>query len=98
MTVESLLGVSPDVLLELMFGMGMVGYIWMLLLSVALSIPPILVLISKRSQGFAKFAWFMLASVFSWLGYIAFLLFTKPVGVKTADDDVSSPGSTGRGA
>lgn len=93
MTVESLLGVSPDVLLELMFGMGMVGYIWILLLSVALSIPPILILISKRSQGFAKFAWFVLASVFSWLGYIAFLLFTKPVGVKAADDSASGPGS-----
>ena len=98
MTVESVLGVSPDVLLELMFGMGMVGYIWMLLLSVALSIPPVLVLISKRSQGFAKFGWFMLASLFSWLGYIAFLLFTKPVGVKAADDNVPSPGSTSGGA
>ena len=70
----------------------------MLLLSVALSIPPILVLISKRSQGWAKFAWFMLASVFSWLGYIAFLIFTKPVGVKApggaASGDTSTPGSS----
>jgi hypothetical protein len=93
MSFESVMGVSPDVMLELMFGMGMVGIIWMLLLSVALSIPPILVLISKRSQGWAKFAWFMLASVFSWLGYVAFLIFTKPVRDK-ATDDAPTPGGS----
>lgn len=78
MTIESILGVPPEALMELIFGMGMVGYIWVLLLMVALSIPPILVLISKRSHGVMKFFWFVLTSVFSWLGYVAFLLFTKP--------------------
>jgi hypothetical protein len=76
MSFESVMGVSPDVMLELMFGMGMVGIIWMLLLSVALSIPPILVLISKRSQG-----------------YVAFLIFTKPVRDK-ATDDAPTPGGS----
>ena len=39
-------------------------------------LPPILVLISRRTSGGTKFAWFLVSLLLSWLGYILFLLFT----------------------
>ena len=91
MNFESMLGISPEAMLDLMLGMGMVGIIWMLLVTLALSVPPILVLISIRSRGSAKFGWFVVTSLFSWLGYVAFLIFTKPAP-RSSGDDVAGSG------
>lgn len=43
-------------------------------------LPVIWVLASDRTEGAAKFAWFIVAFVFSWVGLIAFLLLTPPRG------------------
>ena len=91
MNWESALGMSPEAMVELMLGMGTVGIVWMLLVTLALSVPPILVLISKRSRGGAKFFWFIVTSLFSWLGYVVFLIFTKPVP-RLSEDDVAGSG------
>lgn len=91
MSFESMLGISPEAMLDLMLGMGLVGIIWMLLVTLALSVPPILVLISKRSRGGAKFGWFVVTSLFSWLGYVAFLIFTKPAS-RSVGDEVAGSG------
>jgi len=40
-------------------------------------VPPILVLSSKRAHGGAKFGWFIGAVVFSWIGYIVFMMVTS---------------------
>jgi len=40
-------------------------------------VPPILVVSSKRVHGGAKFGWFIGAVVFSWIGYIVFMIVTS---------------------
>lgn len=40
-------------------------------------LPFIWVLLSRRSQGGAKFGWFLVVFFFSWLGLAAFLIFTQ---------------------
>lgn len=41
--------------------------------SIVASLPPFLVLYSKRVRGSQKFLWFLLTSIFSWLAYLPFL-------------------------
>jgi|TARA_R110001583_G_C5359137_1_gene381372 uncharacterized membrane protein len=57
-------------------GMGGVS-IWQLLIIIMLLIPIIHVLVSNRSHGGAKFGWFLAVFIFSWLGYIVFLIVTQ---------------------
>jgi len=40
-------------------------------------VPPVLVIASRRSQGGAKFGWFIAAVLFSWIAYIVFLIVTR---------------------
>lgn len=40
---------------------------------VVLSLPPVFILFSRQVTGRAKFWWFILTSIFSWLAYAAFL-------------------------
>lgn len=42
-------------------------------------VPPILILLSGRTEGGTKIGWLLATFFFSFLGYIAFLIFTKPV-------------------
>tara|TARA_R110000764_G_C10809059_1_gene360022 strand:+ start:271 stop:495 length:225 start_codon:yes stop_codon:yes gene_type:complete len=57
-------------------GMGGVS-IWQLLIIIMLLIPIIHILVSNRSHGGAKFGWFLAVFIFSWLGYIVFLIVTQ---------------------
>lgn len=57
-------------------GMGGVS-IWQLLIIIMLLVPIIHVLVSNRSHGGAKFGWFLAVFIFSWLGYIVFLIVTQ---------------------
>ena len=57
-------------------GMGGVS-IWKLLIIIMLLIPIIHILVSNRSHGGAKFGWFLAVFIFSWLGYIVFLIVTQ---------------------
>lgn len=49
----------------------------LLTLIILVVIPPVLVLFSPRSQGGEKFGWFVAALLFSWLGYIGFVIASK---------------------
>jgi len=40
-------------------------------------VPIVLVAISKRTSGWAKFGWVVAAVLFSWLGYIAMRISTR---------------------
>ncbi len=40
---------------------------------IVLSLPPVFILFSRRVTGRAKFWWFILTSIFSWLAYAAYL-------------------------
>ena len=42
--------------------------------------PVIWVLMSDRTEGVMKFAWFIVTLFFSWVGLIAFLLLAPPKG------------------
>lgn len=58
--------------------MGIVGIsIWQLLILILILLPMIHVLVSSRSRGGAKFSWFLAVFIFSWLGYIVFLIATQ---------------------
>jgi hypothetical protein len=50
---------------------------WLLVATVALSLPPVLVLFSKRVAGGTKVLWFVLTSTFSWIAYVPFLYITR---------------------
>lgn len=51
--------------------------------------PIIHVLVSERSHGGAKFGWFLAVFIFSWLGYIAFLITTqKAKDMATSNSDM----------
>lgn len=39
--------------------------------------PAVHVLISKRSHGSSKFAWFLITAFTSWIGYVIFLIVTQ---------------------
>lgn len=39
--------------------------------------PPLHVLISSRSHGGAKFAWFILALAFNWITWVIFMIVTQ---------------------
>ena len=57
-------------------------YLIFILLSILVSVliifvPIFHILISKRSHGGEKFAWFLLYCFTVWFGYIAFLIFTQ---------------------
>jgi len=49
----------------------------LLILVLVTVVPPILVLSSNRSQGWAKFGWFVGALFFSWIAYIVFMIVTQ---------------------
>lgn len=51
--------------------------IWQLLVILLILLPIIHVLVSSRSHGGAKFGWFLAVFIFSWLGYIVFLIVTQ---------------------
>lgn len=48
--------------------------------------PPVWVLFSRRSEGGAKFGWFILTIAFSWVALGAFLILTK--APPDEDDDL----------
>ena len=78
MDFQAVLNMSPDELAAWLMGAGATMLIWFLAVSVVLSLPPIFVLFSKRTHGGAKFGWFIITSLFSWLGYAVFLIMTQP--------------------
>lgn len=47
-------------------------------------LPVIWVLLSPRTEGVTKFAWFIIAFVFSWVGLIAFLLLAPSGGSRAS--------------
>lgn len=49
------------------------------------SLPPLLVLYSKRVRGGRKWFWVILTSLFSWLAYVPFLFMTQAGGEKNGD-------------
>lgn len=50
-------------------------HFWLVVgVSIVASLPPFLVLFSKRTSGTPKLFWFVLTGIFSWLAYIPFLL------------------------
>ena len=50
-------------------------HFWLVVgVSIFASLPPFLVLFSKRTSGRAKLFWFVLTGTFSWLAYIPYLL------------------------
>ena len=54
---------------------------WLIVLAILFVLyvlPLLLVLISSRANGGAKFGWFIVAFFFSWLGYAVFLIVTQP--------------------
>ena len=58
--------------------MGLGGIsIWQLLIILLILLPIIHVLVSSRSHGGAKFGWFLAVFLFSYLGYIVFLIVTQ---------------------
>ena len=65
--------------------------IWILIATIVLSLPPVLVLFSKRVSGGTKVLWFILTSIFSWLAYLPFLVLTRKKG--NADPQAGKPSS-----
>ena len=50
-------------------------HFWLVVgVSIVASLPPFLVLFSKRTSGMTKLLWFVLTGTFSWLAYIPFLV------------------------
>ena len=47
--------------------------VWDWVLLIVLSLPPVFVFFSKRVTGGAKWTWFIVTSILSWLGYAIFL-------------------------
>lgn len=62
---------SPDVIL------GVTSLIILAILSLGYIAPLLWVLVSGRSHGGAKFGWFIVVLLFSWLGLAAFLILTQ---------------------
>jgi hypothetical protein len=54
----------------------------LLVLFIIYWLPVIWVLASDRTEGVAKFAWFLVTFTFSWVGLIAFLLLAPPKGYR----------------
>lgn len=72
--------------------MGMGGIsIWSLLIIILIFFPMIHVLVSSRSHGGAKFGWFLAVFIFSWLGYIVFLIVTQSVKNAQAAQNDTTP-------
>ena len=57
-----------------------------LLALLVLSLPPLFVLLSRRTRGRRKLWWVLLTSLFSWLAYVPYLLMTRK-----ADDSRTPP-------
>lgn len=55
---------------------GSIGTAEFTLIMLIFLLPPILVLISRRTSGSKKFGWFFISLFLSWLGYGLFLVFT----------------------
>ena len=85
---ENALMMSPDALMASLLNMGTGALIWMIVFAIIVSLPSLLVLMSNRSKGVAKLAWFVLTSLFSWLAYAIFLIVTKPPSNDGAPRDV----------
>lgn len=54
-----------------------IGGILILCLIVGWFVSPLCVLFSGRSEGGAKFGWFLITLFFSWLGFAVFLILTQ---------------------
>ncbi|HBV76931.1 MAG: hypothetical protein ACTJGW_15635 [Vibrio casei] len=59
--------------------------LWQILLVILTWFPAVHVLISKRSHGGAKFAWFLITAFTSWIGYVVFLIVTQKNKDKLAE-------------
>lgn len=64
---------SPDMLMTQVTSMGLLEWIFL----IVLSLPPLFVIWSKRVSGGRKVFWFVLTSLFSWLAYVPFIIVTK---------------------
>jgi hypothetical protein len=64
---------SPDMLMTQAASMGLLEWVFLIVLSV----PPLFVIWSKRVSGGRKVFWFVLTSLFSWLAYVLFIIVTK---------------------
>jgi hypothetical protein len=64
---------SPDSLMVQVASMGLLEWVFLIVLSV----PPLFVIWSKRVSGGKKVFWFVLTSLFSWLAYVAFVIATR---------------------
>ena len=58
---------------------------------------PFYVLFSSRSEGGAKFGWFLITLFFSWVGFAVFLIVTQPKERTTKDFNRIEPGLNSRG-
>jgi hypothetical protein len=50
------------------------GLVWLFILAVALLLPAVLVLFSPKVHGWEKIAWTLVSVVFSWMGFVVFLI------------------------
>lgn len=64
---------SPDMLMAQVAAMGLLDWIFLLVLS----LPPLFVIWSKRVRGGRKVFWFVMTSLFSWLAYVPFVIVTR---------------------
>lgn len=78
---------ANDMLMAQVAAMGWLE--WALL--IFLSLPPLLIIFSKRVAGGRKTLWFILTSLFSWLAYVPFLIMTRkaemPAGTTSERSD-----------
>jgi hypothetical protein len=78
---------------------GGVGAIIAMLLLLSWLICPLWVIFSRRSEGGAKFGWFLITFFFSWLGFAVFLIATQRPKEKTATEfNRIEPGLNSRSA
>ncbi|MGO2324359.1 hypothetical protein [Vibrio casei] len=59
--------------------------LWKIFIIVLVWFPAVHVLISKRSHGGSKFAWFLITAFTSWIGYVVFLIVTQKNKDKLAE-------------
>ncbi len=58
--------------------MGIGGIsLWQLIILLLILLPSVYVLVSGRSHGGAKFGWFIVALLLSWIGLAVFLIVTQ---------------------
>ena len=67
--------------MEAAVGFSMFGFV----LFILFLLPAVIVLFSKRSSGWKKVGWFVIALWFSYIGLILFLLITKKPSLEEID-------------